>query len=208
MTTLALIAVHLAQGLMAVSARERWNGIQNLKSNTGFISSGWFKLAMALILAVSIITFVAVHLIKKRSERKAAEREFAEGVAKRQLTPAQTDTLIEIANRAGLNRMADIFLLSDTFETGLDILFKESFVDGNPTDRTVELERRLAELKEKMNFRKAAKGGGYPGGVSHPPIDHARGGELVKPQAEQAANEQQAPALLLGVNPQADAGLK
>ena len=44
-------------------------------------------------------------------------------------------------------------------------MFKESFVDGNPTNRTVQLERHLANLKDKMNFRKAAKGGGYSPGV-------------------------------------------
>ena len=86
-------------------------------------------------------------------------------MARRGLTPAETDTLIEIAIKAGLKRMADIFVLSDVFERGLDILFKESFVDGNPTNRTVELERHMANLKAKMSFRKVAKGGGYYPGV-------------------------------------------
>jgi hypothetical protein len=170
MTTLALIAVHLAENVLAISAHDRWQGLKNIKSDTSFISNGWVKLALVLVLAGSVITFVVVSLIKKRNERKVAEMEFADGVARKQLTQAEADTLIEIANRAGLKRAADIFVLSDAFEAGLDILFKESFADGNPTNRTVELERHLANLKAKINYRKAGKGGwDYSGGTYEKP---------------------------------------
>lgn len=147
------------------SAYQRWKGIQHIESDTSFMRSGWFTFAMVVLLVCSVISLVVVSMLRKLSERKTAEREFADGVARRGLTPAETDTLIKIAIKAGLKRMADIFVLSDVFERGLDILFKESFVDGNPTNKTVELERHMANLKAKMSFRKAAKGGGYYPGV-------------------------------------------
>jgi hypothetical protein len=161
MTVLTHIAVCLSREVIGASAYQRWQGIQHIESDTGFISNGWVKLAMLALLVGSAILFVAVSILRKLNERKTADREFANGVARRGLTPAETDTLIEIAIKAGLKRMADIFVLSDAFENGLDILFKESFVDGNPTDRTVQLEKHLANLKDKMSFRKVAKGGGH-----------------------------------------------
>jgi hypothetical protein len=161
MMMLAHIVVCLAGNVIGASAHQRWQGMQHIKSDTGFMSNGWVKLAMLIVLVGSVLAFVAVTLFKKYNERKTAEKEFAEGVARKGLTPAQTDTLIEIAIKAGLKRIADIFILSDAFEAGLDILFKGSFVDGNPTNKTVELERQLADLKTKMNFRKVARGGGY-----------------------------------------------
>ena len=180
MTTLALIAVRLAEDALAVSARDRWQGIQHIKSDTGLISNRWVQLAIALVLVGSVITFVVVSLIKKHSEQKAAERDFADGVARKQLTPAEADTLIEIANRAGLKIAADIFVLSDAFEAGLDILFKESFADGNPTNRTVELERHLANLKAKINYRKVAKGkGDYSGSTYENPASARPAGSAI-----------------------------
>lgn len=150
---------------MGVTAYQRWKGLQHIESDTGFMRSGWFTLAMLALLVGSVVSLVVVRLLRKINERKSAEREFADGVARRGLTPAEADTLIEIAIRAGLKRKADIFVLSDAFENGLDILFKESFVDGNPTNRTVQLEKHLADLKNKMDFRRVAKGGGYYPGV-------------------------------------------
>jgi hypothetical protein len=166
MTMLTHIAVFLSREVMGVTAYQRWKGIQHIQSDTGFMSNGWLKLAVLMLLVGSAISLVVVNMLRKFSERKNAEREFADGVAKRKLTPAETDTLIEIAIKAGLKRTADIFVLSDAFESGLDILFKESFSDGNPTNKTVQLEKSLANLKVKMNFRKVAKGGGYYPGVS------------------------------------------
>ncbi len=151
------IVVFMSREVMGVTAYQRWKGLQHIESDTSFMRSGWFTLAMLALLVGSAILLVAVRMLRKINERKTAEREFADGVARRGLTPAETDTLIEIAIRAGLKRMADIFVLSDAFENGLDILFKERFVDGNPTNRTVQLEKHLADLKNKMNFRKVAR---------------------------------------------------
>ena len=165
MTMLTHIAVCLLREVIGATAYQRWKGIQHIESDTDFMRNKWFTLAMVALLVGSTISLVAVRMLRKLHERKTADREFADGVARRGLTPAETDTLIEIAIKAGLKRMADIFVLSDAFENGLDILFKESFVDGNPTNRTVQLERHLANLKDKMSFRKVAKGGGYSPGV-------------------------------------------
>ena len=160
------IAVFMSSGAVGSTAYQRWKGIQHIQSDTSFINNGYFQLAAMMILVTSVISLVAINLFRKSKDRKSAEKEFVDGVARRKLTAAETDTLIEIAIRAGLKRKADIFALSESFDKGLDILFKESFSDGNPTDRTVQLERHLAGLKAKMNFRRVAKGGGYYQGGS------------------------------------------
>ena len=50
MTTLALIAVRLAEEVLAASARERWHGVSNLPSSgSGFMSSVWFKIGAAVL---------------------------------------------------------------------------------------------------------------------------------------------------------------
>jgi hypothetical protein len=165
MTMLTHIAVFMSREVVA-TAYQRWQGMQHIKSDTSLMRNRWFTLAMLVLLVGSTISFVAVRMLKKISERKTAEREFADGVARRGLTPAETDTLIEIAMKAGLKRMADIFVLSDVFVRGLNILLKESFVDGNSTNKTVEFERHVANLKAKMSFRRVAQGGGYYPGVS------------------------------------------
>ena len=129
-----------------------------------------------VLLVGSVMSLVVISILRKFIEQKTAKGEFADGVAKRGLTPAETDTLIEIAVKAGLKRIADIFVLSDAFERGLD-MFKESFVDGNPAKSTVQLERHLAGLKAKMNFCEVAKGGG---GVTAEKSDEPANAEVIK----------------------------
>ncbi len=172
MTTLALIAVRLAEGVLAVSARERWQGVQHLPSSSGgFMSSIWFKIGAAALFAGTVIAFAAVSLYNRFSQRKIAEREFADGVSRRQLTELETDMLVAITESAGLEKMADIFLMSNAFDSGAAMLLKESYVAGNPTNETGPLEKQLAGLKAKMNFRKAAGGAYYSNGSAEKPSD-------------------------------------
>jgi hypothetical protein len=172
MTTLALIAVKLAQGVVALSANERWRATQHLGSDNSIITNKWFSIAMAAVLAVSVIAFFVVNLYKKASELKAAEKELFDNAARKRLTPSETDTLMAIAIKAGLKRIGDIFILSDAFDTGAGILLKESFLDGKPTNETNRLEKELASLQVKLGFRKvssAAVGGGGLVGFAEKP---------------------------------------
>ena len=52
MTTLALIAVRLAEEVLAVSARERWQGCRIFQAAAAFMSSIWFKIAAVTCLRV------------------------------------------------------------------------------------------------------------------------------------------------------------
>ncbi len=174
------IAVCLSREVIVASANQRWQGIKHIESDTSLMSNAWIKPAMLVLLVGSAISLVVVSILRKLSERKTADREFADGVARRGLTSAETDILIEVAIRAGLKRMADIFIFGDAFERGLDILFKESFADGDPTKRTVQLERNLAGLKAKMNFSKAANGGGDYPAVSDEKPDKPKNSEVIK----------------------------
>jgi hypothetical protein len=165
MTSLALIAVRLAEGILAISARERWSGgVQHIQSGSDFASGVWFKIAAAALFAGTVIAFLIVNLYNRFSQGKSANREFIEGVSRRQLTEIEINTLIAIADRAGLEKMTDIFLMSDAFERGAGILVKESFIAGKPTNETVRVEKHLTALRAKMNFRKAA-GGAYSTGA-------------------------------------------
>jgi hypothetical protein len=165
MTTLTLIAVRLAEEVLAVSARERFGGLQHLPNGgSDFLSSVWFKIAAVALFAGTAIALAAVSLYNHFSKRKIAERAFAQGASRKQLTESETSTLIAIANRAGLEKTADIFLMGDAFDRGSDMLVKESLVKGNSTNETAHLEKEVASLKEKMNFRKAAGGAYYSNG--------------------------------------------
>jgi hypothetical protein len=165
MTTLTLIAVRLADEVLAASAHDRWQGVKHLKgSNIDFISSVWFKVAMVVLFTGVAIAITAVSLYNRFSQRKIAERAFAQGVSRKQLTPSETSILIAITSRIGLERMADIFLMGDAFERGADMLIKESLIGGKPTNETAHLKKQLVSLKEKMNFRKVAGGAYYSNG--------------------------------------------
>jgi hypothetical protein len=157
MTTLTLIAVRLAEGVLASSARERWHGVSNPSSgNSDFMYSIWFKIAAIVLFASTVIAFVVISLYNRFSQRKIAERTFAEGMSRKQLTEQETSILIAITNRVGLERKTDIFMASDAFDKGADMLVKETLVAGNPTNETSNMEKHLAALREKMNYRKAA----------------------------------------------------
>jgi hypothetical protein len=181
MTTLALIAVRLAEGALAASARDRWQGVQHLPNGGSIVHSAWFKIVAVTLFAIMVTAFAAVTLYNRFSQRKKAEREFARGISRRQLTEQEIELLVAITERAGLQNMADIFLMGDVFDKGADMLIKESYVAGNPTNETGPLEKHLAGLKEKMNFRKAAGGGYYTNGSAEKPSDvkpaHFAGGK-------------------------------
>ena len=85
------IAVCLSREVMGASAYQRWKGLQHIESDTSFISNGWFKLAVLVLLVGSAISLVVARILRKFSERKTAEREFADGVARRGLTPVETE---------------------------------------------------------------------------------------------------------------------
>jgi len=183
MTTLALIAVKLAQGVVALSARERWQATQHLSSDNGIMTNKWFTIAMVVVLAVSVIALFVVNVYKKARELKAAEKELFDNAARKRLTSPETDILMAIAIKAGLKRVGDIFILSDAFDIGAGILLKESFLDGKPTNETNRLEKQLAGLQVKLGFRKvssaASSGGGLVGSAEKPagarPADSAAG---------------------------------
>jgi|GEM_PF-1602127 len=177
MTMLALIAIKLAQEVLALSARERWQATRNLSAANNIndiMTTRWFTITMVVVLVVSVIALFVVRFYKKVSERKAAEKEFFDNSARMRLTEPEADTLMAIAIKAGLKRIGDIFILSDTFDIGAGILLKESFLEAKPTNETSRLEKQLAGLQVKLGFRKvssAALGGGGLVGSAEKPAD-------------------------------------
>jgi len=161
-TTLALSVVKLAQGVVALSARERWQATRNLSaanninSISNVMTTTWFTVTMVVVLVVSVIALFVVRFYKKVSERKAAEKEFFDNSARIRLIESETDTLMAIAIKAGLKRIGDIFIRADAFDIGAGILLKESFLEGKPTNETGRLEKQLAGLQVKLGFRKGS----------------------------------------------------
>ncbi len=165
MTSLAIIAVRLAEGILAASARDRWHAVQNLpNSSSSYMSSPWFKIVALSLFVLTVSAFIGVSLYNRYGRRKIEEREFAQAVSRKQLTDIEISTLVEIADRVGVEKAADIFLMNDAFEKGAGILLNETFVGGNPTHETSQLERHIGSLRTKINFRKVTVGGGgyYP----------------------------------------------
>jgi hypothetical protein len=171
-TTLALIVVRLAQGVVALSARGRWEATRHLKADNNInsinnindiMTTKWFTVTMVVVLVISVIALFVVRFYNKVSERKAAKKEFFDNAARIRLTESETDTLMAIVIKAGLKRIGDIFIRADTFDIGAGILLKESFLEGKPTNETGRLEKQLAGLQVKLGFRKgssAASSGG------------------------------------------------
>ena len=87
------IAVCLSKEVIGSTAYQRWQGIHHIESDTSLMRNGWFMLAMLVLLVGSTILLLAVRMLKKISERKTAEKEFADGVARRGLTPAETENV-------------------------------------------------------------------------------------------------------------------
>ncbi len=157
MATPAHIAVRLAEGILALTARDRFNAMQNLDSGSNsFMTSKWFTVAMVILLAGSVVAFLVVSFYRKSKELKAAEKTFSDLATKKGLTEPEIDTLMLIAVKAGLKNSEAIFSIRDIFERGAAILFNESKSQGKPTTETARLEKELAGLRQKMNYRKPA----------------------------------------------------
>jgi hypothetical protein len=93
MTMLTHIAAFLSRGVMGATAYQRWKGIRHIESDTSFMRSRGFTLAMLALLVVSVISLVVVRVLRKVSERKTAEIEFVDDVAREGLTPAETENV-------------------------------------------------------------------------------------------------------------------
>jgi len=80
MTSLALVAVSLAEYVVGLTARERFQAVQQLDSG-GFMTSRGFTIAMVVVLVVSIVALVIVSLRTKIREIKAAEKKMLSDIA-------------------------------------------------------------------------------------------------------------------------------
>jgi len=151
MTALFIIAVRLAEGIVGLTARQRWQATQHLESSGSFMTSKWFTIAMVVVLVVSIVTLLIVSMLKKIRGLKTADRVFSENAAGKGLSESEADILMAIAVSAGLKNSEDIFNMNDAFERGAVKLLSAS---GAGTNETSRLEKQLAGLREKLRFPK------------------------------------------------------
>ena len=80
MVPLTFITSFLTKEIIAATARDRWQGMQQMHSSS--TSSGWLTTAMVIVLVVSAVTLVVVTLIRKIGEWKASKRELLLNAAK------------------------------------------------------------------------------------------------------------------------------
>ncbi len=73
MTMSALIMVRLAEGVVGLTAGERFKAVRNLDSGGSFMTSGWFTVAMVILLLGSVAALAAVGWYKKRAARREVE---------------------------------------------------------------------------------------------------------------------------------------
>ncbi len=150
----ALIAIWLAEGVLGLTARERWQAMQQVES--GSANNRWFSIGMVLLLVFSAVALVVVTLLRKAREVKKAEKAFSDNAARKGLTESESDLLMAVAVKAGLIKAEAIFSSGAAFDSGSAALLKESLSAGKPTSETSRLEKQLADLRNKMGFRKAA----------------------------------------------------
>jgi hypothetical protein len=153
MTSPVLIAVRLAECVVGLTARERFEAVHQLDSSGGFMTSRGFTIAMVVVLVVSIIALLIVNLcIKVNRLKNAAKLVFSDIAAKKGLGKSETEILMDIAEKTGQKENVFV-IMNEAFEHAAAALLEESYSGEKPTVETAQLEKHLAGLREKLGFR-------------------------------------------------------
>jgi hypothetical protein len=90
MTMSALIAIRLAEGVMGLTANERFHAVKQIDHGNVMLSRV-FTIIMVVVLVCSVAALVIVSLCKKFKQRKAARKTVLENAAKKVLTASDTE---------------------------------------------------------------------------------------------------------------------
>jgi len=86
----ALIAIRMAEGVMGLTANERFHAVKQVEHGNPMLSK-WFTITMVIVLACSVAALVIVSLSKKIKQRKAVRKTVIENEAKKIMTSSDTE---------------------------------------------------------------------------------------------------------------------
>ena len=151
MTTAAVITGCLNGTVLALTPLQRWMAARGF--NSDFITERWFILIGVIAIVILTVLLFVVSFKRIGQQRKDGARLFAEFAGKNGLTVAERQTLVNIANKAGLKRNESIFTLASAFDRGTAEM-KENLVGQHAAEESKQLETVVSSLREKLGFIK------------------------------------------------------
>jgi hypothetical protein len=137
--------------VLALTPLQRWAAAREFNGN--FMAERWFILIGVIIIVILTVLLFVVSFNRIRQQRKGSAMLFAEYAEKSGLTVAERQTLLNIANKAGLKKNESIFTLASAFDRGAAKM-KESLVGQQRAEENKRLKTVLSCLREKLGFMK------------------------------------------------------
>jgi hypothetical protein len=148
------------RAFLALTPVQRWEAARGFNS---IVTERWFIMAMVIAIVVLAVLLVIVSFNKVRQQRRADNRVFVEFAKERGLNVHERQTLLDVANKAGLKSSESIFTLASAFDQGVTKL-QESLAGRQTDEESNELRTDLSHLREKLGFDKQAA---VPAGASN-----------------------------------------
>lgn len=142
----------LTRGLVALTPVERWQAAQRFSGS--FVTERWFLIAVLVVMFTLGALLLVVSLYKTARELKTTENLFEEYAQKRGLGEHESKLLLVAATKAGLGQAEAIFTMSAAFDRGSDKMIEEHLKSQKSARQTRRLKKELAELRQKLGFRK------------------------------------------------------
>jgi hypothetical protein len=135
---------------LALTPVQRWEAARGFNS---IVTERWFIMAMVIAIVILAVLLVIVSFNKVRQQRRADNRMFVEFAKERGLNVHERQTLLDVANKAGLKSSESIFTLASAFDHGVTKL-QESLAGRQTDEESNELRIDLSHLREKLGFDK------------------------------------------------------
>jgi hypothetical protein len=139
--------------ISALTPAQRWKAAGR-QLNTAFMAEPWFICTAGGALLILTCLLLIVSLQRRRQRQNAAHQLFFDNAQRIGLSPRECRLLLDVANKAGLERSEDIFTMEIAFDREAVKMVEETRARSKDEQKSEQLRTEIAFLREKLGFTK------------------------------------------------------
>lgn len=154
---ISITNISISTNIVALSPLERWEAAARGLNDGNLLTKTWFILAATAVLVFSIFLLWLVSRKQNKKQQEANSKHlFQELSERRGLSERESELLIQVAEKAGIEQKTAVFTIQEAFESGSSKLLEEAVAAEKEGESTEEIRSELFGLREKLGFQKPA----------------------------------------------------
>jgi hypothetical protein len=139
-------------GSSTLTPEQRWRAAGD-RLNSGFMTEHWFLFTAAAVGIILSVLLLVVNRKRIAQQKRTNSQLFDKYAGQNGLSEQESQLLLGIARRTGLQQPEAIFTMSSAFERGASIVVEESIARKQPVEQIERLKAQFFFLREKLGFR-------------------------------------------------------